>query len=114
MKSVVTRRILILIDRRALAAQAVQAFSAFEAEPGLKFDKIYELYSQRFHREDLEESDFDPKVLPTRYLTEPKLGEAFVYVSTVQRMAINLFGKGVLSGFEDEAEDDAEVLNIPI
>ena len=114
MKSGVARRVLFLVDRRALAAQAVQAFSAFEAEPGLKFDKIYELYSQRFHREDLEESDFDPKVLPTKYLTEPKLGQAFVYVSTVQRMAINLFGKGVLPGFDGESEDDAEVLNIPI
>jgi type I restriction enzyme R subunit len=114
MKSGVARRVLFLVDRRALAAQAVQAFSAFEAEPGLKFDKIYELYSQRFHREDLEESDFDPKVLPTQYLTEPKLGQAFVYVSTVQRMAINLFGRGVLPGFDGESEDDAEVLNIPI
>src|SRR5438445_11477240 len=104
MKSVVTRRILILIDRRALAAQAVQAFSAFEAEPGLKFDKIYELYSQRFHREDLAESDFDHKVLPSQYLTEPKLGEAFVYVSTVKRMPMNLFGKAVLLVSHGESE----------
>ncbi|HEV2174229.1 MAG TPA: DEAD/DEAH box helicase family protein, partial [Nitrospira sp.] len=114
MKSGVARRVLFLVDRRVLAAQAVQAFSAFEAEPGLKFDKIYELYSQSFHREDLEESDFDPKVLPTKYLTNPKLGQAFVYVSTVQRMAINLFGKGVLSGFDGESEEDADQLNIPI
>jgi type I restriction enzyme R subunit len=114
MKSGVARRVLFLVDRRALAAQAVQAFSAFEAEPGLKFDKIYELYSQRFHKEDLEEADFDPMVLPAKYLTEPKLGQAFVYVSTVQRMAINLFGKGVLPGFDGESEDDADALNIPI
>ena len=41
-------RILFLVDRRALAAQAVRAFSSFEAEPGMKFDKLFELYSQRF------------------------------------------------------------------
>jgi type I restriction enzyme R subunit len=39
MKSGVARRILFLVDRRALAAQAVRAFSSFEAEPGLKFDQ---------------------------------------------------------------------------
>jgi type I restriction enzyme R subunit len=114
MKSGVAQRVLFLVDRRALAAQAVQAFSAFEAEPGMKFDKVYELYNQRFHKEDLEESEFEPKVLPTKYLTQPKLGQAFVYVSTVQRMAINLFGKGVLPGFDGESEEDAERLNIPI
>ncbi len=52
MKSGVARRILFLVDRRALAAQAVRAFASFEPEPGLKFDKIYEVYSQRFQRED--------------------------------------------------------------
>ena len=50
MKSGVARRVLFLVDRRALAAQAVRAFASFEAEPGLKFDKLYELYSQRFQR----------------------------------------------------------------
>jgi type I restriction enzyme R subunit len=34
MKAGVARRVLFLVDRRALAAQAVRAFSAFEAEPG--------------------------------------------------------------------------------
>ncbi|MEP7219670.1 MAG: DEAD/DEAH box helicase family protein, partial [Bacteroidota bacterium] len=57
MKSGVGKRILFLVDRRALAAQAVRAFSSFEAEPGLKFDRIYEVYSQRFQREDFEEDD---------------------------------------------------------
>lgn len=86
MKAGVARRVLFLVDRRALAAQAVRAFAAFEPEPGLKFDKIYEVYSQRFRREDLEEDDddkkaepFDPKVLPNKYLTEPNAGHAFVY-----------------------------------
>lgn len=41
-----------------------------------------------------EEEKFDPTVLPNSYLTDPKPGSAFVYVSTIQRMAINLFGPG--------------------
>jgi type I restriction enzyme R subunit len=94
MKSGVARRVLFLVDRRALAAQAVNAFAAFEAEPGLKFDKIYEVFSQRFRREDLEEGEsFDPRVMPNGYLTDPQPGHAFVYVCTIQRMAINLFGR---------------------
>jgi len=44
MKSGVARRVLFLVDRRVLAAQTVRAFASFEAEPGLKFDKIYPLY----------------------------------------------------------------------
>jgi type I restriction enzyme R subunit len=115
MKSGAARRVLFLVDRRALAAQAVRAFSSFEAEPGLKFDKLYELYSQRFHREDYEGENFDPKVLPTSYLTDPKLGQAFVYVSTIQRMTINLLGRDAVFKSTDEAiDDDAEKLDIPI
>ena len=40
MKSGLAKRILFLVDRRALAAQAVQAFATFDAEPGKKFDQI--------------------------------------------------------------------------
>jgi hypothetical protein len=36
MKSGVARRVLFIVDRRALAAQTVRAFASFEAEPGLK------------------------------------------------------------------------------
>jgi type I restriction enzyme R subunit len=116
MKSGLARRILFLVDRRALAAQAVLAFASFEPEPGLKFDKIYEVYSQRFHRDDFDEGEkFDPKVLPNSYLTNPKPGDAFVYVSTIQRMTINLFGKDAIFGAGcEELDEDAEKLNIPI
>jgi type I restriction enzyme R subunit len=115
MKSGVARRVLFLVDRRALAAQAVRAFASFEAEPALKFDKLYEVYSQRFQREDFEGEGFDPRVLPTSYLTNPKLGQAFVYVSTIQRMTINLFGKdAVFKTTEEAVDDDAEKLDIPI
>ncbi len=72
MKSKVARRILFLVDRRALAAQAVLAFASFEPEPGLKFDKIYEVYSQRFQTGDFdEEQKYDPKVLPSAYACGP-------------------------------------------
>lgn len=116
MKSGVAQRILFLVDRRALAAQAVLAFASFEPEPGLKFAKIYEVYSQRFHREDFDEDQkYDPKVLPASYLTNPKPGNAFVYVSTIQRMTINLFGRNVILGAGDEeVEEDATQLDIPI
>jgi type I restriction enzyme R subunit len=118
MKSGVARRVLFLVDRRALAAQTVRTFASFEAEPGLKFDKIYELYSQKFFKDDLgDEFDFDPKVLPNKYLTDPQLGQAFVYVSTIQRMAINLFGRDAVLGFgssDPDVEADADKLDIPI
>ncbi len=116
MKAGVARRILFLVDRRALAAQAVNAFASLEVEPGLKFDKIYEVYSQRFRREDLgEDEKFDAKVMPSGYLLDPKPGHAFVYVCTIQRMAINLFGQQAAFATGDEVdEDDASQLDIPI
>jgi type I restriction enzyme R subunit len=54
-------------------------------------------------------------VLPAAYLTDPKPGHAFVYVSTIQRMTINLFGRQVAFGLGDEEMDeDTERLDIPI
>jgi type I restriction enzyme R subunit len=118
LKSGRAKRILFLVDRRALAAQAVQTLAAFEPEPGLKFDQIYEVYSQRFRREDFEEGDrFDPKVLPTKYLTDPQPAHTFVYVCTIQRMRVNLFGwESAFEGSMSEPEDEegADRLDIPI
>jgi type I restriction enzyme R subunit len=118
MRSGLARRILFLVDRRALAAQAAGAMAIFQPEPALKFDRIYEVFSQRFRREDLEDHfRFDPKVLPTEYLTDPKPRDAFVYVCTIQRMRINLFGlEGAFGGGREpgDEEPDAEVLDIPI
>ena len=116
MKAGVARRVLFLVDRRALAAQAVRAFASFEAEPGLKFDKIYELYSQRFARDDFDADEpYDPKQLPESYLVDPRLGHAYVYISTIQRMTMNLFGKdAVFQGEEQEIDEDAGQLDIPI
>lgn len=115
MKSGVAKRILFLVDRRALAAQAVRALASFEAEPGLKFDKIYEVYSQRFQTGDFEEGEkFDPKVLPNSYLTDPKADHAFVYVSTIQRMSINLFGREAVFSDDETIDADVDQLDIPI
>jgi type I restriction enzyme R subunit len=116
MKSGAARRVLFLVDRRALAAQAVRAFASFEAEPGLKFDKIYPVYSQRFQQSDIEdEGSWDPNVTPNSLLTDPKLGDAFVYVCTIQRMTINLLGPDAIPYLGDEVVDeDAQPLDIPI
>jgi len=118
MKSGMAKRVLFLVDRRALAAQAMQAFASFEAEPGLKFNNIYEVYSQRFHRGDLGEGvTFDPSVLPCNYLLNPGPGQAFVYISTIQRMTGNLFGHGAMfSTGDDELDlDEPELIaDIPI
>jgi type I restriction enzyme R subunit len=118
MKSGVARRILFLVDRRALAAQAVRAFKSFEPEPGLKFNQIYELYSQRFQQSDFgDDEKFDPTVLPENYLTDPRPEHAFVYVCTIQRMAMNILGRNAAAvlGAEGEAPDeDADKLPIPI
>ena len=118
MKSGYAKRILFLVDRRALAAQAVMTMASFEAEPGLKFDQCYEVYSQKIRREDLDEDmKFDPKILPTEYLTNPSSRDSFVYISTIQRMRINLFGaeSAFYSSSGDQDEDaDASKLDIPI
>jgi type I restriction enzyme R subunit len=116
MKAGVAKRILFLVDRRALAAQAVRAFASHEPEPGLKFNNIYEVYSQRFRREDFDEDDdFDPTVLPGSYLTAPQPGKDFVYVCTIQRMMVNLFGRDAIFAAGDEPlDDDAAQVDIPI
>jgi type I restriction enzyme R subunit len=115
MKSGAARRVLFLVDRKALAAPAVRAFKSFEPEPGKKFDSLYEVYSQRFQKEDFgEDEKFDSTVLPKSYLTDPKQGSTFVYISTIQRMTINLFGRSAVFTDEEAIDDDAEQLDIPI
>jgi type I restriction enzyme R subunit len=120
MKSGVARRVLFLVDRRSLAAQAVRAFASFEPVPGLKFNQIYEVFSQRFRKEDFDDPDsteakFDPSVLPNSYLTNPNAGHAFVYVCTIQRMAINLLGRNAMfEDGDDERDDDTDKMDIPV
>lgn len=116
LKAGLVRRVLFLVDRRALAAQATQSFATYEAEPGLKFDQIYEVYSQHFRASELADSRFDPRVLPTSYLTNPELGQTFVYISTIQRMRINLFGLPDNVNWSSDADDESDAgrLDIPI
>jgi type I restriction enzyme R subunit len=118
LESKLAKRILFLVDRKALAAQAVRTFNAFDTPQGNKLTNEYELYSQKFQREDFgDDEPFDPQVLPNEYLTDPKPSQTFVYVSTIQRMARNLFGAEgcfVQSGGDTEAEADADKLDIPI
>jgi len=115
MKSKAARRVLFLVDRRILAAQAVRAFASFEAEAGLKFDQIYPVYSQKLGQEDFDEGEkFDPKQLPRAYLESPKSTHSFVYVCTIQRMAINLFGRQAVEIGDDDLDEDDQKLDIPI
>ena len=118
LESKLFRRILFLVDRKALAAQAVREFNAFNTPKGNKFTQEYEVYSQRFQKEDLgDDQPFDPKMLPNEYLTAPNATHTFVYVSTIQRMAMNLFGAEGSFGQTDgdpDLEDDADRLDIPI
>ena len=110
------RRILFLVDRRALAAQAVREFSSFITPSGAKFDKEYEVYSQRFHKEDFDDDKtFDPKVLPNEYLTNPQATHTFVYVSTIQRMTVNLFGfETAFSQSRSDPDDETGAIEMDI
>ncbi len=92
-------------------------FASYEAENGLKFNQIYQVYSQKFKMDDLGSNEkFDFNVLPTTYLTDPDGNQVFVYISTIQRMQIYLYGReGMFSKDGDyDADDDADKLNIPI
>ncbi len=119
LESKTMRRVLFLVDRRALAAQAVREFAAFNTPKGLKFDQEYDVFSQRFRREDFDdEKPYDPKVLPGSYLTAPQPTHTFVYVSTSQRRAVNLFGwEGAFAqtaSDPDTEDEEAARLDIPI
>ena len=60
---------------------------------------------------------FDLKLMPPEYLTNPSSRDTFVYVSTIQRMRINLFGTEGMFGFASgDADDDSDAakLDVPI
>jgi type I restriction enzyme R subunit len=53
--------------------------------------------------------------MPRSLLTSPVLGDAFVYITTIQRMSMNLFGgASALRIDEDDVDADVEKLDIPI
>lgn len=111
LRSGAATRILFLVDRRALAAQAVQAFGIYETVGGSLLVDNWPVYSQPFKRFDLDPSlvTYEPKRLPEKYLTTPKRSQPFVYVSTIQRLARSLFGYvGTLEGGGADPEYDAD------
>ncbi|MBI4228501.1 MAG: DEAD/DEAH box helicase family protein, partial [Deltaproteobacteria bacterium] len=93
-------------------------FTSFNTPKGNKFNQEYEVYHQQFQREDFDdEKPFDPKLLPNSYLTSPQSSHTFVYVSTIQRMTINLFGwenAFPQEGSDPDYEEDTGKLDIPI
>lgn len=109
------KRVLFLVDRKSLAAQAVTAFASFDTPLNIKFKDEYEMYSQRFKKDDFEGENYDPSVLPTTYLTNPDSTKTFLYICTIQRMAYNLYGKAGALGESEEGEDEEveETLSIP-
>ena len=115
LKSGHAKKILFLVDRRALAAQAAVAFHSFETPSHNKFNQEYEVFSQRFQAEDFEEGDsFDIGVLPNSYLTQPNESQSFVYICTIQRMAMNLFGRENSFVQNDDPEIDADATRLDI
>lgn len=107
------RRILFLVDRKSLAAQAVTAFASYDTPRKIKFKDEYEMYSQRFRKEDFEGENYDPTVLPNAYLTDPDASKTFLYICTIQRMAINLYGKAGAFNEDEESDEDEDLLSIP-
>ncbi len=120
LKSGFARRILFLVDRRVLSAQTVSQIASFQTPDGLKLDQVYEVYSQKYKRDDLDsDKNFNPNVLPESYLTHPEENKTFVYVSTIQRMVVNLLGREEaqnLIDYETEnlnEDSDAHTFDIP-
>src|SRR5437762_12131796 len=103
---------------RRLAPKRVSHQTVIPIPRDQKFTQEYEVYSQKFQKEDFGDDDpFDPKVLPNEYLTAPKASHTFVYISTIQRMARNLFGAEASFrqlGGDPDVEEDADRLDIPI
>lgn len=115
LKSGLAKRVLFLVDRRALAAQAAVAFHSFETPYRNKFNQEYEVFSQRFQKEDFEEGDtFDVSVLPNSYLTQPSDAKSFVYICTIQRMAMNLLGRENAFSQDGDPDIDDEAVKLSI
>ena len=116
LKSGTAKRILFLVDRRALASQAVSQFASFEAEPSQKLNQLYEVYHQKFRQEDLEGEKFNPNEFPKEYLSDPKSNHTYVYVCTIQRMQMKLFGRAGMFPWteEDYYGEDDEIEDVPI
>jgi len=116
LRSKKAKRILFLVDRRSLAVQTVSSFHGFETPDKNKLNAEYEIYSQKFSKNDFQDEKFDNEVLPKSYLTNPDGSKTYIYVATIQRMAYNLLGKSAKLNNTDEsdAEENTKPLDIPI
>ena len=104
LRAKVACRILFLVDRRALAAQAVQAFAAFEGHDGQRLVDNWPVYSQSFKKAELDEgATYESKRIPESVLMHPDRENPFVFVRTIQGLTRIL---GFSSG-EDAAPDQA-------
>ena len=102
------KRILFLVDRRELANQAVTAFATFNAMPGKKFDEIYEVYCDRIPSDEESKVKYNSKLMSKSKVSEPKEGDAHVYVTTIQRLFQQITGRSAFRNDEDEDEMEWE------
>ena len=116
MKSGVARRVLFLVDRRALAAQAVRAFASLRggARPEVRQDLpglLAALPAGRLRQRTRSSTPTScrTRCSPTRSSATPSSTSR-----TIQRMSINLFGGEAALTIGDEAiDDDAEQARHP-
>lgn len=77
-------------SRRTHGAGRARAFAAFEPEPSKKFDKLYEVYRQRFQRDDIEGEVFYREVLRKSYLEVMYTGQVYVYVHAISETRVRI------------------------
>lgn len=112
LKSGYAKKILFLVDRRVLAAKAVSSISAFDTPDGLKLDKEYEVYSQKFKREILKMKPILIQWYYRKNISQNQMKNRLLFMSPIQRMTINLLGKEALGDFGYDV--DVNKLDIPI
>jgi len=106
------KRVLFLVDRRELANQAVTAFATFNAQPGKKFDEIYEVYCDRIPSDEESKIKYNSKLMSASKIAASKEGDAHVYVTTIQRLYQQITGRNAFTN--DEEEDEMEWEDKPI
>lgn len=91
----VVRRVLYLVDQRALADQVAQAFADFPLTETLKFDRVFPIYRERFLRDEFDGKDSRGGAvgLPSSSGFASYSVQTFVCVCTVQSLAMGLGGR---------------------
>jgi len=116
LKSKKCRRILYLVDRHSLAAQANSEFASFEPEHFQKLDQLYETYTHNIRTNELADYHTGLSDIPRSYLENPNPNQTFVYITTVQYMQSKLFGDRIQfdKGLDADREVNFEKFDIPI